>query len=165
MTCSTERREPSNLSFNNELDNELSERKSAFWRCGDPTFAPATLLLQWHLRQQRVRVRAMIVFFLVRGSVRITIRIKDRVRIGITFNVRVYHWRNCRRSKCRTFVLTCRFVNDSYELGLRLRLGYCRKIAPPGGEEFMLLSRLDKFGSWLEISFSAQYLLCRFQKL
>ena len=39
--------------------------------------------------------------FLVRGRVRIKIRI--RVRIGVMFNVRVYHWSNCRRSKCCTF--------------------------------------------------------------
>ena len=36
--------------------------------------------------------------FLVRGKVRIKIGI--RVRVGVTFNVRVSHWSNCRRSKC-----------------------------------------------------------------
>ena len=36
---------------------------------------------------------------LVRGRV----RIKIRVRVGVTFNVRVYHWSNCHRSKCILF--------------------------------------------------------------
>ena len=54
------------------------------------------LFLQWYLQQQRVRVRVMI-GFLVWG------RVSIRVRVGVTFNVRVYHWSNCHRSKCRTF--------------------------------------------------------------
>ena len=33
----------------------------------------------------------------------IKIRIRVRVRVGATFNVSVYHWSDCRRSKCRTF--------------------------------------------------------------
>ena len=41
--------------------------------------------------------------FLVRGRVRVKIRI--RVRVGVMFKVSVYHWSNCRRSKCRTFDL------------------------------------------------------------
>ena len=41
--------------------------------------------------------------FLVRSRVRIKIRIRVRGRVVVTFNVRVYHWSNCRRSKCRTF--------------------------------------------------------------
>ena len=43
--------------------------------------------------------------FLVWGRVRIKIRIRIRVRvrIGVMFNISVYHWSNCRRSKCRTF--------------------------------------------------------------
>ena len=40
---------------------------------------------------------------LVRGRVRITIRI--RIRVGVLFNVSVYHWSNCRRSKCHTYSL------------------------------------------------------------
>ena len=43
-------------------------------------------------------VRVMI-GFVVRGRV----RLKIRVRVGVTFNISVYHWSNCRRSKCRTF--------------------------------------------------------------
>ena len=31
------------------------------------------------------------------------VRIKIRIRVGVTFNVSIYHWSNCRRSKCRTF--------------------------------------------------------------
>ena len=46
--------------------------------------------------------------FLVRDGVRINIwikiRIRVRVRVGVMFNIRVYHWSNCRRSKCRTFL-------------------------------------------------------------
>ena len=60
------------------------------------------LLLRWYLRQQRVRVRVMI-GFLVRGRVRIKIKIRVEVRVWVTFNVRVYHWSNCHRSKCGTF--------------------------------------------------------------
>ena len=43
---------------------------------------------------------------LVRDRVRIKIRIRVRVRVrvGVMFNVRVYRWSNCRRSKCRTFI-------------------------------------------------------------
>ena len=37
--------------------------------------------------------------FLVQGRV----RIKLRIRVGITFKVSVYLWSNCGRSKCRTF--------------------------------------------------------------
>ena len=42
------------------------------------------------------------IVFLVRDEV----RIKVRVRAGVTFNVGVYHWSNCRRSKC------CAFAQD-----------------------------------------------------
>ena len=35
--------------------------------------------------------------FLFQGRVRI------RVRVRVTFNVSVYHWSNCRTSKCRIF--------------------------------------------------------------
>ena len=52
------------------------------------------VLLRQYLIQQRVRVSVMI-GYLVRGWVRID--------VSITFNVRVHHWSNCRRSKCRTF--------------------------------------------------------------
>ena len=38
---------------------------------------------------------------LVRG--RVMIRSGSRVRVGVMFNVSVYHWNNCRRSRCRTF--------------------------------------------------------------
>ena len=38
--------------------------------------------------------------FLVRGRIRIKIRIRIRVGVGVTFNISVYHWSNCRRSKC-----------------------------------------------------------------
>ena len=38
--------------------------------------------------------------FLVQGRVRIRIRVRDGV--GVTFNVSVYHWSTCHRSKCRT---------------------------------------------------------------
>ena len=64
---------------------------------------PATIALRWYLRQQRVYSEVDdLINFLVRGKV----RIKIRIRVGITFNVRVYHWsNNCRRSKCRTFLL------------------------------------------------------------
>ena len=43
--------------------------------------------------------------FLVRGRVRVKIKIKIRVRVGVgvMFYVGVYHWSNCRRSKCRIF--------------------------------------------------------------
>ena len=39
--------------------------------------------------------------FLVRVRVRVRIRIwiRVRVRFGVTFNVSVYRWSNCRRSK------------------------------------------------------------------
>ena len=43
-----------------------------------------------NLRQQRIRMMAMIGFF-DRGSARIQIRIRIRVRVGVTFNVSVYH--------------------------------------------------------------------------
>ena len=43
--------------------------------------------------------------FLVRGRVRIKMMIRVRVRVGVTFNVSVYHWSNCRGSKCCTFLL------------------------------------------------------------
>ena len=45
--------------------------------------------------------------FLVRGRVRIKIRVMFRVRawVAVMFNVSVNHWSNCRRSKCRTFYL------------------------------------------------------------
>ena len=52
------------------------------------------------ISDNRVRVRVMI-WFLVRGKVRIMI--KFRVRVGVTSNVSIYHRSNCRRSKCRTF--------------------------------------------------------------
>ena len=45
--------------------------------------------------------------FLVRGRVRIKmmIRVTVRVRVGVTFNVMVYHRsNNCRQSKCCTFL-------------------------------------------------------------
>ena len=45
---------------------------------------------------------------LVRGRVRIKIRFRDSVRVGVTFNVSVYYWSNCRRSKCRTFSIYTR---------------------------------------------------------
>ena len=61
----------------------------------DPTFAPAIIAPPMILRQQRVRVRVMI-GFLVRGRA----RIKIKVRVRVAFNVGVYHWSNCRRSKC-----------------------------------------------------------------
>ena len=67
------------------------------------------LLLRWYLRHKRVRVKEMI-GFLVRGKV----RIKIRVRVGVTFNVRVYRWSNCRRSKCRTFVSYTSFRGVQY---------------------------------------------------
>ena len=60
------------------------------------------LLLPWYLAQQRVGVRVMI-GFLVQGRVRIKIRIRVRVRVRVMFNISVYHWSNCRRSKCHTF--------------------------------------------------------------
>ena len=41
---------------------------------------------------------------LSQGRVRIKIRIGIRVRVGVTFDVSIYHWSNCRRSKCRTFL-------------------------------------------------------------
>ena len=41
---------------------------------------------------------------LIRGRARIKIRFSVRVRVGITFNVRIYHRSNCRQSKCRTFL-------------------------------------------------------------
>ena len=53
------------------------------------------LLLQWYLQQQRVRVRVMIGCLL---SGRVRIKIRDRVRVKVMFNVGIYH-----RSICRTF--------------------------------------------------------------
>ena len=46
--------------------------------------------------------------FLILGRV----MIKIRVRVGVTFNVRVYRWSCCRRSKCRTFgkIIECSFL-------------------------------------------------------
>ena len=41
--------------------------------------------------------------FLVQGKVRIMIKFRVRVRVGVTFNVSIYRRSNCRRSKCRTF--------------------------------------------------------------
>ena len=36
-----------------------------------------------------------------------SVRIKIRIRVGVRFNVySIYHWCNCRRSKCYTFVWT-----------------------------------------------------------
>ena len=62
------------------------------------------LCLWWYLQQRRVRVRVMIEFE-VQGRVRIKIKIRIRVsvRVGVMFNIRIYHWSNCRRNKCRTF--------------------------------------------------------------
>ena len=37
---------------------------------------------------------------LVRSRARIKLRIRIRVRVGVKFNVSVYRWSNCRRSKC-----------------------------------------------------------------
>ena len=39
--------------------------------------------------------------FLVQDRVRI--KIKIRVKVKVTFHISVYHWSNCRRSKCRAF--------------------------------------------------------------
>ena len=61
-------------------------------------------LLRWCLQQQRVTVLVMI-GLLVRDWVRVKIMIRDKVRVGVTFNITVYHWSNCRRSKCHTFVV------------------------------------------------------------
>ena len=58
------------------------------------------LLLQWYLQQERVRVRVTI-GFLAPG--RVIMKIRIRIRVGVTFNVKVYHWSKCCRSKCRTF--------------------------------------------------------------
>ena len=55
------------------------------------------LLLSWYFGQQRVRVRVMIGFW-VQGRV----GIKIKIRVGVRFNVSVYHWSNCRRSKWHT---------------------------------------------------------------
>ena len=74
----------------------------AFHAVGLEVVGWSDMLLRWYLRQQRVRVRVMIVF-LVRG--RVGVKISIRVRVGVTFSVSVYHWSNCRRSKCRTFKL------------------------------------------------------------
>ena len=62
---------------------------------GDPIFTQATIAI----------VRVMIGFG-GRGRVRIKIRIRIRIRVGVTYtiSISVYHWSNCRRSKCRTFV-------------------------------------------------------------
>ena len=59
------------------------------------------LLRRLYLQQHRVRVRVR-TGFLVPGRVRIEIRGRD----GVSFNVSIYHWSNCRRSKCRPFLLT-----------------------------------------------------------
>ena len=49
----------------------------------------------------------VVIGFLVlgRARIKIMIRIGVRVRVGVTFNVIIYHWSNCRRSNCRTFIL------------------------------------------------------------
>ena len=36
------------------------------------------------------------------------VRLKIRIRVGVTCNISVYLWSNCRRSKC-TFVYGCEF--------------------------------------------------------
>ena len=51
-------------------------------------------------------MRVMIGFLVrdrARIKIRIRVRVKVRVGVGVRFNVRVYHWGNCRSSKCRTF--------------------------------------------------------------
>ena len=44
--------------------------------------------------------------FLVRGIYRVRVKIRIRVRVGVKFKVSVYHWSNCRRSKCTFIVRT-----------------------------------------------------------
>ena len=55
---------------------DIAVTKFPIWTDGDPTFAPATIAPAMISRQQRVRVRVM-TEVLVRGRVRIKIRIKD----------------------------------------------------------------------------------------
>ena len=59
---------------------------------------PRQLLLRWlSLTTKESEERAIFrltIGFLARGRV----MIKIRVRVGVTFNVSVYHWSNCRRS-------------------------------------------------------------------
>ena len=56
------------------------------------------LLQQWYLQQQRVGV-SVTIGFLVRDR----LRIKIRIRVGVTFDASVNHWSTCRRSKYLTF--------------------------------------------------------------
>ena len=95
------------------------------------------LLLQWFLRQQRVRVRVMI-RFLVRGKV--TIKIRNRVRVK--FNVRVYHWSNCRRSKCLTFSFSYwqRNLNQYHSFLHQVNQGGLRAVVSTSNNEFKQLS-------------------------
>ena len=60
----------------------------------------------------------MMIGFLVRGWVRIRVRI--RVRVGFRYNIRVYHWSNCHRSKCCTF-------NTVADVNKQTRLHVCKK--------------------------------------
>ena len=63
-----------------------------------PKWVIQNLLLRWDLQQQKVTVRIMI-GILVWGRV----RIKIRIGVGVMFNISVYHWSKCRRSKRCTF--------------------------------------------------------------
>ena len=51
--------------------------------------------------------------FLVQGRVRIKSRsrVRDRVRVGVMFNVSIYHRINCRRSKCRSPIVRKLFTS------------------------------------------------------
>ena len=72
--------------------------------------------------------------FLVRGRVRVKIRIRVRVKImirvkvGVTFNVSVCHWSNCRRSNCRTFKQIIMYLESYFTHNSRYKLAYAYEV-------------------------------------
>ena len=76
------------------------------------------LLLRWYLRQQRVRVRVMIGFFIWDR-----IRIKVRVRVRVKFIVSLYHWSNWRaqfQNQINSLLMKIYLLTSLYRITLEL---------------------------------------------
>ena len=82
--------------FNNDVVTLTYHEMEVIWH-----LLRRQLLRWWYLGQQRVRIKVIIGFLVWDRAM-----IKIRVRVGVSFNVGIYHRSNCRRSNC-TFEIEC----------------------------------------------------------